>query len=209
MRILNFKIFVLTLCSLFCSIGSFSKNLHFIYIDHEETTPVSNLISVLEDLRVKNTETDNGLIIYLSNEYSPKIFCQNIEGLNPSFSELDAYREIVGELQVSISNSVSPYVDTNTILDVLTLCGFQRQDSESKFESVTMDFYVGPDLWKLGYNQTLIARLYFALEIGSLDRNSIQFNIKVPKGMKKPYDDSQAFGIMNVENLNSKSFRSY
>lgn len=209
MRKLNYKTLILCLCSLFVCLGSFSKNLHFIYIDHEETTPVSNLIAVLEDLRVKNTETDNALIVYLSNEYSPKIFCHNVDGLNPSFSELDAYREIVGELQESISNTVSPYVDTNTILDILTLCGFQQQDSESIFESVTMDFYVGPDLWRLGYNQSLIARLYFALEISSLDKNSILFNVKIPRGMKKPYDDGQAFGIMNVENLNSKLFRSY
>lgn len=202
-NILLFTIMYFFSCTCQC------KNLHFIYIDHEETTPIESLREKLKMIRTNNTASNDALIVYLSNENSPKIYCQNLDGFDTDITSPEAFDKIITDITESISSSINVSVDVNLILDLLSTCGFAKSPEDLGFDNITMDFYVGPELWQLGYNKSFVARLYFALEIPKLDQAKVKFNIFKPKGMKKVYEEGNAFGYLNVENLNNKILRQY
>ncbi len=189
-------------------------NFHFVYIDHESSTPVSKICRYLIKIYNDAQETGDKLVIYLANEEKPFISFMNIA--DPSIDlhrdSLRYFEEIIDELQNVNYHDVYADVDLNIIKQLLGIDGsiplFKEVDYEERlsFKSVTMDFYIGKRFWALNYNEAIIANLFVSLQIPKFMKKypvtSLAFNVFKPEGEQLEYPERMPFGQNNLENIN-------
>ena len=183
-----------------------TKILYFIYIDHEVATPVQLLSKHLQDLYESCDETGNAMIIYLSNGEESLISLKNLgdDPLGQKRDALEAFNNIIAALQNNNFHRVNALTDRSNILKIFEEFQVTDNSGEIQFRSVTMDFHIGPDYWRLHHNEKVIAPLYMALDVAKYPNNRFSFNVLCPQGTKLDYPDGQPFGIANLGNINNK-----
>lgn len=179
-------------------------NLTFIYIDHESSTPVNKICDRIKDIRDDALEMDDALIIYLANGDKPLISLTNVPDEDNEYSGDEKFTEIIGQLQEMNSHDVNASKDVRTIIELLNRCKVSSSDESLNWESLTMDFYVGPSFWALGNNERLISKLYFVMEIPKIQKQGeVNFNIYKGRDVKIDSADGYLFGPKNVEGINN------
>lgn len=202
------KILLVVLLVLACQLNAVAQdyknmNLHFVYIDHEPTTPVSQLCQRIRTLRDDAIEVEDALIVYLSDGKHPLLSYTNLQ--DPSGRNLDkneAFVEVIAALQDANSHEVIAQEDRKNILRLFDKYNFIDENGEFIFSSVTMDFYIGPNFWALGNNEKIISHLFAAFDVNSLPKEKFTFSVFKPKGQSLEYPAGMPFGDNNIDGIN-------
>lgn len=171
-----------------------NKKLNFIYIAHDHSTPVDKLCDRLSDLyQTAKYEKDIAVIFYLPNSDEPKVVKMNLPGENP-----DDFPDILGELIQKSSHEVFPEVDIEKIPSIFNETDFVDAFGNPQFASFNITYYINPTFWMLGYNESIIAKLYFTLELDKLPKSYFKMQIWHSKDDGLIVDEKQPFGTKNL-----------
>lgn len=207
----NYQSVLLTVILLF--VGTFSVkaqdysnvNLHFVYIDHEPSTPVNQLCQRIRTLRDDAIEVEDALIVYLSDGKQSLLSFTNLHDVNDrNRDKNEAFVDIIAALQDANSHDVIAQEDRRNILNLFEEYNFIDEDGQFLFNSVTMDFYVGPEYWSLGNNEKVISHLYVDFNAASFPKDKLVFNVFKPKGQLLNYQEGMPFGDNNIDGINQK-----
>ena len=211
MKMNNYQSVLLTVILLF--VGTFSVkaqdysnvNLHFVYIDHEPSTPVNQLCQRIRTLRDDAIEVEDALIVYLSDGKQSLLSFTNLHDVNDrNRDKNEAFVDIIAALQDANSHDVIAQEDRRNILNLFEEYNFIDEDGQFLFNSVTMDFYVGPEYWSLGNNEKVISHLYVDFNAASFPKDKLVFNVFKPKGQLLNYQEGMPFGDNNIDGINQK-----
>ena len=182
-----------------------SMNLHFVYIDHEPSTPVNQLCERIRTLRDDAIEIDDALILYLSDGKQSLMSFTNLkDNYGKDRDTNDAFVSIIAALQDANSHDVIAVEDRKNILNLFDEYNFVNEMGQFKFSSVTMDFYVGAGFWSLGNNEKVISHLFVDFDVASLPKDKFVFNVFKPKGETLDYPEGKPFGDNNIDGINNK-----
>lgn len=180
-------------------------NLHFVYIDHETSTPVNQLCKRIRTLRDDAIEVEDALVIYLSDGRQSLMSFTNLKDFNDENRDTnEAFVNIIAALQDANSHDVIAREDRKNILKLFDDYNFIDEQGHFLFNSVTMDFYIGPDFWNLGNHEKVIAHLFVDFDVSSFAKTKLAINIFKPKGVDLKYPEGMPFGENNIEGINQK-----
>ena len=211
MKMNNYPAAILTV--LFVFVGALSVkaqdysnvNLHFVYIDHEPSTPVNQLCQRIRTLRDDAIEVEDALIVYLSDGKQSLLSFTNLQDVNGrDRDKSEAFVDIIAALQDANSHDVIAQEDRRNILKLFEEYNFIDEDGRFLFSSVTMDFYVGPEYWSLGNHEKVISHLYVDFDAASFPKDKLAFNVFKPKGQSLNYQEGMPFGDNNIDGINQK-----
>lgn len=181
-----------------------NTNLHVIYIDHETSTPVTQLCSRIRTLRDDALEIEDALIVYLADGSTPLISLTNLpDETGRDRDKSDAIYAIFDALQTVNSHNVIAREDRRQLLQLFDEFNFVDNNNQLRFKNVTIDFYIGPSFWALGYEK-IISHLYVALGVSQFPRDRFAFNIFKPRGTDLGYPKGKPFGNENIDGINEK-----
>lgn len=180
-------------------------NLHFVYIDHEPSTPVNQLCQRIRTLRDDAIEVEDALIVYLSDGRQSLLSFTNLQDVyGRNRDKNDAFVDIIAALQDANSHDVIAQEDRKNILRLFDEYNFVDEDGRFLFSSVTMDFYVGPEYWTLGNHEKVISHLFVDFDAASFPKEKLSFNVFKPKGQSLNYQEEMPFGDNNIDGINQK-----
>ena len=205
------------------------RGLHFVYIDHEATTPTALLNKRLRERYndVIQFPEYNAMIVYLSNgRKSPAAFVNLQEFVTKFASDEthlsivapyrsrdteDAFKDVMETMINSNSHDVEPARDIDNILTLLEQFQVFADDGTLNFQSLRFDFYIGPKFWSLLNNERIIARLYSLIMQGlsDEDREKIIFNVLKPTDSQLDYVEGKPFGEANLDGINKINIMEY
>jgi len=137
------------------------QSFEFYYIAHDRTTPVGDLCRRLEEIYdMARSYDDLATVFYFPNYDKPKIVKINLPGDNRS-----EFEEIISELRIKDSHEIYADLDYENILNIVNEHDFIDESGSRTYTSVLFCWYVNPDFWRFGYNEKLIASIYFSLEL--------------------------------------------
>ena len=193
------KIIILLTCLLAtCQLWaqeSAKKELSFIYIAHDENTDTQALIQILKE-QYENTiyyPDIRATIFYLANGDEPIIV--NVNTPNDNRNE---FNNLIISLQSQISHDIIAESDVANIIQLMNDNDIITDEGESVYEYVIWSYYINSTFWKLGNNESIIAKLYFTLEMEELIKSryltqyiyyskstdKIEYNLLKPLGNK-------------------------
>ena len=186
------------------------KSFSLVYIDHEAADAVDVISQRLRDMKDDADQYNNSYIFYLANGEQPIIVKYNMgEDATEDFNNL------LGELNNAIFHSVDPNTDMKNLMDLFNQYDFVDEKGNPKYYSTIMDFYVGADFWTLGYNESILANLYFLLDVPTLKVNGdavgkeFLFRVNASKGNYPKYEEGKPFGEKNLAGVNSVIIMQY
>lgn len=181
------------------------KNLHFVYIDHEISTPVSRLCQRLQSFHNDALEVGDVLVIYLSDNQHPFYSFTNLkDATDQKRDSKNAFNSIIEALQNSNSHAVSARDDRHFILNLFEDYNFVDDSGQLLYQTVTFDFYVGSSFWMMGNNEKIIAHLFVAFNAASYTRDKFAFNIYKPREVQLNYQEDMPFGDNDIDGINNK-----
>ena len=184
------------------------KKFQVVYIAHDSETPIQRLIPRLHDYRIDAMEQASDLIIYLSSGINPIIVVYNDKQQNES--EFDDI--LLAELNERVSHDVDAETDIEKIIQLLNENEFVSKATDGKkylnYDSAAFDFYVNPKFWTLNNNESIIAPLFFALDIPNIKGGRVTYRMYESREDRLPEGD--LFGEKNLGNINefTKTYRS-
>jgi len=175
-----------------------NKDFYFVYIAHDRTTPVQRLSRILQEMYDDAVKYGHACVFYLANNQSPNIVCVNIGNDNRK----DFGAMIIGELQNKPSHDISPRFDLETIVNVFNQDDFLLNIQELKYTSVTWNFYTSEWFWNGGYNESLMASLYWIMEVDKMQELDFYFNVYHSEDDELEVDETLLFGVKNLSAIN-------
>lgn len=170
------------------------KSLDFIYIVHDHDTPVNTLCDRLTKVYENALDDeDRAVIFYLSNADNPHIVKVNLQNDNP-----DDFSTIISELHYRTSHEVSVSADIETIPAIFDECDFIDKQGNPAYTSFELTYYVTPDFWKMRYNESIIANLYFILDLDKLPKTYFKMRIWHSESDGLAYDKEHPFGLKDL-----------
>lgn len=182
-----------------------SKNLHFVYIAHEVTTPITELCEKIQTLHDDATEVDDALIVYLSDGSTSLTSFTNLKDNEGKGRDTDnAFLEVIAALEDANSHDVIATDDVTNIQNLFKEYNFVSESGAITYASVIFDFYIGNNFWTLGNNEKVIAHLYECFSLYKMPRGQFTLNIYKPKTDHLKYPEGKPFGDNNIEGINEK-----
>lgn len=181
--------------------GFKEKDLTIVYIAHTTDIPLARLTSLLEERYRGGVQFSNDVIFYLSNGTEPLIVKINTAEEN----KLDFEPMIIDELWAKRSHDIDPYTDVTKLIEIVNDNDFVSESGELKYLSVTFDFFISEEFWTMKYNESIIAKLYFALDLNKIkkDNPDLFFNVYRPSEVELIYENNMPFGLKDLDNINS------
>lgn len=196
------------------------KRLHFVYIDHEVTTPTKEVNARMTQrfYDVGEFPDREALVIYLSNgrrspvafvnlkEYASDVQLSRLTTSGEKRDTEEAFKGVLETMNNANSHSVEARVDVENILDIFEGLKVFDENGKLNFKSLRIDFYVGPNFWLLRNNEKVISRLYALLQQGlqDEDKKKITFSVFKPANVKIDYPEGKPFGDTNLNGINEK-----
>ena len=183
--------------------SSEKQNFAFVYVAQDRSMSWQTLKANLED-RFSHAIVEGPAIFYLSTGKKPTILAFNFsdEIREPKDIKDEFEKNILTPLQEQLSYSVDGAFDKHQILNLLQEHNFIRDDGRLVYGRTDFEFFVGQNFWTVGNNETLIAALFFELDIVNFIVNeSFNFNVYCPRSIEFP-NDNAVFGTMNPDGIN-------
>lgn len=173
------------------------KELSFLYIAHDENTDTQSLVQILKE-QYENTvyyPDIRATIFYLANGNDPIIV--NVNTPNDNRKE---FNNLIASLQSQISHDVNADSDVENIMNLLNDNDIITDDGKFVYQSVIWTYYINSTFWKLGNNESIIAKLYFILDMERLIASHyLTHDIYYSKATDKiEYNVSNPFGSKNL-----------
>lgn len=205
-KMISQSIFTLLVLLFMCNVSLYaqdeepSKTFHFVYIAQGgyEEMPVESL---KKNLEAAWTSTMNGpVIIYLSRGIEePVILKANIdEDFDPEQARQIFENKILDRLNDGVY-SVDGNYDKNNILKLLKENDFIDQNGQPKYVETIFDFHVGQDYWDSQCNESVLASLFFELNIAKYMEQNKGFHFNVFCSRTAKFNQESAFGSLNPD----------
>lgn len=170
-----------------------SQDFEFYYISHDRTTPVDDLCDRLEYIYENALGDESYAVIFYLPNYDEHIEVR----INLEDDNRDDFNILVRELREKDAHENYAYHDYESIMKLINKYDFIDEEGNRQYSSVLFCWYVTPYFWDWGCNESLIARLYFTLE---LDKYRGYVNTQI---WHAQYDDLQVdernpFGNKNL-----------
>ena len=183
-RIVGFTFFIFL--SLFSRAQDCEMEINYIAHDHFNEA----ILDKLDDIyRISAYSDTRKTYLYLANANDPVILKCDQEHQK----EFEDFRYIINS---QLKHNVWPEVDVLRILELLKEDDFIDDNGEPRYSFFTFNFYITPSFWLYNYNETLIARLIWDLEL--FDKNNCEVNIYHPENDGGKYDEEHMFGPMKL-----------
>lgn len=183
-RISGFIFFIL----LFLSSQAQDRELEINYIAHDHfNEAILNAVDRIYNASVYNNTRKTYL--YLANADNPII-------LRCDPNQQKEFEDFQYAISSQLKHNVWPEVDIKRIMELLQEDDFIDDDGNPRYDFFTLNFYITPSFWSYNYNETLIARLFWDLELSK--KNNIQVNIYHPANDGVQYDEKHMFGPKNL-----------
>lgn len=181
-----------------------SRNLRILYIDHEPSLNSSKLIRYMRQMRREQIEFGHAMIIYMPNGETPFISLTGIKDYTGNGLDTPAAFDRICEALNQPSHDKIPWVDRSRIVKLFDEYKILNDQNRLNFENVRVEFYLTPEYWKLGYNESILAPVYFALNVPELTKQHFNFDVYVDPENRPQYDTNSPFGQKNYNNINKK-----
>ena len=158
------------------------------YIAHDHYN--GPLLDLVDDIfQSKAYDTNRHTYIYLANANEPKVLLCNLD----KYKELEEFKYT---LNGQITHNVWPEVDIMKLLELLKEDDFVDDWGNSRYNFFTLNFYVTPSFITYGYAETLIARLFWDLDLST--SSNFVVNLYLPDDVDTNYDMEKIFGAMKL-----------
>ena len=195
------KRFVMILFCLLVAVPVVAQNrsdqtLTFVYIAHDVNTDTQTLVARLKELfkDTINYPDMRATIFYLTNGDNPIVVRVNL----PDDNRKD-FDRIIYSLQNSRFHEVSPMTDLERIVQEFNENDILTDDGRRVYKNVDWIYYINSTFWKLHNNESVIAKLFFVMDMGQMIRDkymsldfyygeksdAIKYDIKMPFGRKE------------------------
>lgn len=179
-----------------------NSDFYFIYIAHDRATPVQRLSKILQGLYDDAVKYGHSCVFYLANNDIPYIVNVNTKNDNRN----DFSLKIIAELQNKIAHGINPRFDVDNIVTMFNENDYLLGEQELKYASVTWNFYTSEWFWKEGYNESLIASLYWIMGVENTQDLDFYFNVFHSSDDELEFEDGLVFGKKNLLNINADCF---
>lgn len=209
MRRMKLKYFFLCLCLLSCMFLyaqdiDDTRNLRILYIDHEPSLLSSKLIRYMRQMRREQIEFGHALIIYMPNGENPYISLTGIKDKSGQGLDTPAAFDRICEALNQASHEKTPWYDRQKIVGLFDEYNILNSENKITYGNVRLEFYLTPEFWQMGYNESIIAPIYFALNVPELLKQNFYFDIYVDPDNIPKYEKTAPFGLYNFEDINRK-----
>lgn len=183
-------------------------NIKVIFIDHEPSLRVSDVISKLREIRTEALENDHAVIFYMPNNQEPFISLINIGEADDARATDEAFGELCYALNQP-SHNKDAYYDRKRFVDLFSEFNVIQPDGKIGFRNVRVEFWLTDEFWQLGYNETIVAPIYFALDVPKLIEQEFVFDAFLEIQTLKKIDQKHAFGPKNLSQINKMGVNEY
>ena len=171
-----------------------SQSLELIYIAHDRTTPVNALCERLTEVYDYAAQDESmAVIFYLANADAPRIVKMNL----PDDNRGD-FADLLGELRYKSAHEIYVEVDQEAIIGLFDETDFLDVNGRPAFTSFKLTWYDNPSFGQQGYNESLIAFLYFTLSLDSLPGRYFNMEIWHARDDGLKYNEKMPFGPRNL-----------
>lgn len=181
-----------------------SRNLRILYIDHEPSLNSSKLIRYMRQIRREQIEFGHALIIYMPNGENPYVSLTGIKDYTGNGLDTPNAFDRICEALNQPSHDKIPWVDRSRIIKLFDEYNILNEQNLVTYGNVRMEFYLTPEYWKLGYNESIIAPIYFALNVPELMKQHFNFDVYVDPDNHPEYEKNSPFGVKNYNDINNK-----
>lgn len=181
---------------------SIDSDFYFVYIAHDRATPVQRLSRLLQDLYDDAVKYGHSCVFYLANNESPYVVNINTENDNRN----DFAPQIIGELQSKISHGINPRFDVDSIVNLFNANDYLLSREKLRYTSVTWRFYTSEWFWHERYNESLIASLYWIMDVDKIQNLEFYFSVYHSRDDNLDLDSESVFGKKNPSNINADCF---
>ncbi len=170
------------------------KKLNFVYITHSDGTQTDRLIVRLREEFNRVLRMKEPTVFYLTNGRAPLVVQINTENDNRK-----DFGEIVYQLQSMRSHSVNPQTDIRTIMSLVEDLEIEDTNGRPTYTKVDWIYYVNSSFWQAGYNESIIAKLYWILDMQQWE-NANYMSLRIYYGEKDPLpiNEEAPFGNKNL-----------
>lgn len=169
------------------------NTLKFIYVYHNSDTPVSELCKTLNDAFADARNHQIPTVIYLSYLDRPYVATAGM-----GEADVEAFGNIISELQEERYHPVDPQSDLENLVEIFNNHDFMSENGRPRFTSMNWSFFVNQDYWNAGYNEQIIAKLYYILELASLPDGYLRFQVYYSGEEEFVYDKDAPFGVKDL-----------
>ena len=181
------------------------QSFSLVYIAQDESMPIQEMEKKLN--AAWNRATQNPTIFYLSRgREEPIIVKVNTEEVanQDGFGEyIQRIREefdgkLIAAIKEGIPYSVDGASDKWKLLELLREHPIVTPEGTPLYNETFVDFHVGQDFWTAGFNESVIAALFFELNFKQFVADNFYFNVFCPRALN--YDeDAGPFGYLNPD----------
>lgn len=183
--------------------NNLDRPLRMIFIDHEPTLPSRDIIAYLRQQRTQALENDNSLIIYMPSNQEPFLVLVNLKDPKGKSDTVEAFGRLCEALNLP-SHNKEAWFDREAVIDLFSKLKIIADDGNLSFASVRMEFYLTSKFWALGYNESIIAPIFFALDGKNLLQKNFNFDVYVNPEDRPTYNVGAPFGEWNLGKINDK-----
>lgn len=170
----------------------------FVYIAWDRSMSMQTLLDNMRDA-YNHALVDGPTIFYLSCGSQPIIVRVNTPDDNRDMYE----QELLDNLRQQIDYSVDGIYDKQRIHELLRENNFVDENGNLVYKRTDFAFHVGQKFWDMANNETLIAALFFELDLGSyLSGESFGVNVYCPRALD--IDGKYPFGKLNPDDVNER-----
>lgn len=180
------KKFIATILLIYSSFAVFSQDreLEINYIFHDHFN--GSLLDAMEKLYGNAAYNPNKTTyIYMANAMDPII-------LKCTEDSQKEFEDFCYALNSQIKHNAFIDVDIENILRLLNEDDFEDSDGNPTYDYFTLNFYITPSFITEGYNESLVARLFWDLELAS--KKNTQITLYHPADDGVEYDMEHLFG---------------
>lgn len=181
-------IFCVLLCFPFPFLQAQPRDLEIDYIAHDRYNGAI-LNAVKGIFQTHSVNKNKQTYLYLANADHPLI-------LKCDENAQDEFDEFCYALNGQARHNIWPEADVLRILELLREDDFIDDEGNPRYDFFTLNFYITPSFWTYNYKETLIARLFWDLELS--DKKNFHVNVFHPENDGFDYDETPLFGPKNL-----------
>lgn len=183
-------------------------NIKVIFIDHEPSLRVNDVITQLREIRTQALENDHAVIFYMPNNQEPYISMVNVGDKDDARTSDDAFGDLCYALNQP-SHNKDAYFDRKRFVDLFSEFNIIQSDGKIGFRNVRVEFWLTDEFWQLGYNESIVAPIYFALDVPKLIEQEFVFDAYLEIQTLKKIDQKHPFGLKNLSQINKMGVNEY
>ena len=177
------------------------RNLRIIFIDHEPSLPTNRVIAHIRKMRAQALENDHAVIFYMPNNQNPFIALVNVKDPEGEKDTQEAFDRLCEALNLP-SHNKEPWFDRRSLVNLFTEYNIVDEEKNLQYAAVRMEFYLTSEFWKLGYNESILAPVFFALDGKTMLEKDFNFDVYVSEEDRPTYTKDQPFGQVNLGDIN-------